>query len=212
MFRNGYCKHCFFNYFNLGIFHPYKCTSHLNIEKINLKKEKKLELQDHYIYISFTGNIKVGITLKKNLIKRLMDQGATKAIIIAKTPNRYLSGIIENICKKKIPDRTNYIKMLTNNIYINKIYLINLKKKILKYILKISKKLKKFFYKKNKIYNFIYPIIKYPKKIKNFNLLKTKKIKDKLIGIKGQYLIFSNDTVLNINNHLGYSINLKIFK
>ncbi|WGH25271.1 MAG: DUF2797 domain-containing protein [Candidatus Shikimatogenerans bostrichidophilus] len=211
MFKDGYCKNCFFNSFYIGIYHPTKCTSHLNIEHINLKKEKKIELQDHIIYISLTGNIKVGITIKKNFLNRLMDQGALKAIILAITPNRYLSGIIENICKKIIPDRTNYINMLTNN-FLKNINLINIKNKIFNFILKFYKKYKNYLYKNNTIYNFIYPVFKYPKKIKLFNLNYSNNIiQYKLIGIKGQYLIFTNNTVLNMRKHIGYSINIKIF-
>ncbi|MDH3004828.1 MAG: DUF2797 domain-containing protein, partial [Candidatus Shikimatogenerans sp. JK-2022] len=156
------------------------------------------------------GNIKIGITTQKNFLIRLMNQGAIKAIKIAITPNRYLSGLIENICKKKISDKTHYIKMLTNTFNKN-LNLKKIKKNILKYIYKKNKKLKIYFKKKNKIYNFIYPIIKYPNKIKLFSLNKKNyKLKNKLIGIKGQYLIFKNKTVFNINKHLGYSINLKI--
>lgn len=138
-----------------------------------------------------------------------MDQGASQAIILAKTPNRYLSGIIEKICKKKITDKTNYISMLTNN-FLKDINLIKIKYSLFKFLLKFSLKFKNFFYKKNKIYNFIYPVIKYPKNIKIINLKKTN-IKNTLIGIKGQYLIFKNKQVLNINKHLGFYINLKIF-
>lgn len=137
-----------------------------------------------------------------------MDQGAVKSIIIAITPNRYLSGILENICKKFISDRTNYINMLTNN-FIKKKNLIKIKKKIVNFIKKNYKRYKLFLYKNNKIYNFIYPVINYPKKINIINLKINNFIKEKLIGIKGQYLIFTNNKVINIRNHIGYSINIK---
>ncbi|MDH3004504.1 MAG: DUF2797 domain-containing protein [Candidatus Shikimatogenerans sp. JK-2022] len=172
-----------------------------------------MELQDHIVYIAITSNIKIGITIKKIFFNRLMDQGAIKSIILAITPNRYLSGIIEKICKKKLYDKTNYIKMLTNNFNKN----INLKKikyKIKNFISKYFIKYKKFLYKKNKIYKFIYPIIKYPniKYIKNFNFkyLKNNNFKGKLIGFKGQYLIFNNNIVINFRKLIGYIIKINI--
>lgn len=144
-----------------------------------------------------------------------MDQGAIKSIILAITPNRYLAGKIEKICKKKISDRTNYINMLTNSFIIKNINLINIKYKIFYFILTFYYKYNIYLYKNNKITNFIYPVIKYPKKnnikIINFKNKYNKILKEKLLGIKGQYLIFTNNKVFNINNHLGYSINITIF-
>lgn len=135
-----------------------------------------------------------------------MDQGAIKAIKIAETPNRFISGIIEKTCKKIINDKTNYIKMLTNNFKKN-INLFKIKNLLINNYLN---KYKKYIIENNKIYTFKYPIKKYPKHIKLIKLDKLKIIKIKLKGIKGQYLIFNNNYVLNIRNHIGYNINLKI--
>lgn len=99
--------------------------------------------------------------------------------------------------------------MLTNK-FIKNINLKKIKNTLINLILKKSKIYKKYIINNNKIYKFIYPIIKYPKKIKILNLIKKKYIKNKkLIGIKGQYLIFKKNYVLNIRNHIGYSINIK---
>lgn len=140
-----------------------------------------------------------------------MDQGAIIAIKIAQTPNRFLSGIIEKQCKKIVKDRTNFRLMLTK-----KNNLIKIKKLIIKNKIKIINKLlinyKKYILNNNKIYIFNYPIIQYPKKkyIKNIILNKYKIIKNKLKGIKGQYLIFDNNLILNIRNHIGNIININI--
>ncbi|WGH28190.1 MAG: DUF2797 domain-containing protein [Candidatus Shikimatogenerans bostrichidophilus] len=193
------------------MFKPELCTSHINIEKKNLKKEKLFEIQKHIVYLSFTSNIKIGITIKKLFKYRLMDQGAIIAIKIAQTPNRFLSGIIEKQCKKIVKDRTNFRLMLTK-----KNNLIKIKKLIIKNKIKIINKLlinyKKYILNNNKIYIFNYPIIQYPKKkyIKNIILNKYKIIKNKLKGIKGQYLIFDNNLILNIRNHIGNIININI--
>lgn len=53
------------------------------------------------------------------------------------------------------------------------------------------------------IQNINYPILKYPTKLKSFNLDKDRLIDAKLIGIKGQYLIFDSG-VINIRKFSGY--------
>jgi len=51
-----------------------------------------------------------------------------------------------------------------------------------------------------------YPVIGYPEKVKSMKLDKFPVIEKKLNGIKGQYLIFDDDTVMNMRSHAGYRI------
>jgi hypothetical protein len=53
-----------------------------------------------------------------------------------------------------------------------------------------------------------YPVRQYPAKIKSLSFDKMDAISGKLTGIKGQYLIFSDGSVLNIRKHNGYLVNL----
>ena len=57
---------------------------------------------------------------------------------------------------------------------------------------------------------FEYPMLKYPEKIKSINMDKNKDFEGILTGIKGQYLIFDNEYVLNVRKYTGYIFNLKI--
>ena len=52
-----------------------------------------------------------------------------------------------------------------------------------------------------------YPVITYPEKISSYNLDKDSVIEDKLVGIKGQYLIFE-DGVINLRKFSGYEVEL----
>ena len=54
--------------------------------------------------------------------------------------------------------------------------------------------------------NFIYPVTAYPEKVKSVSFDKERSIEGFLVGIKGQYLIFSDGRVLNIRKHTGYQI------
>jgi hypothetical protein len=53
---------------------------------------------------------------------------------------------------------------------------------------------------------FTYPVISYPEKIKSIRLDKVPEIKGRLTGIKGQYLLFEDGSVLNVRNHAGYRV------
>jgi hypothetical protein len=53
-----------------------------------------------------------------------------------------------------------------------------------------------------------YPIDSTPDKINSLSFDKEPIYEDVLTGIKGQYLIFKNNRVLNIRKHTGYSIEI----
>jgi hypothetical protein len=75
----------------------------------------------------------------------------------------------------------------------------------------IPKELKPYIVRNKSIQTLVFPIIKYPEKVKSLNLSKSQLYKGKLIGIKGQYLIFEDSTVFNVRSHEGYSIELNVF-
>ena len=52
-----------------------------------------------------------------------------------------------------------------------------------------------------------YPVTRYPDKITSYNFDKEKIIEDKLLGIKGQYLIFE-EGVINLRKFSGYEVEL----
>ena len=62
----------------------------------------------------------------------------------------------------------------------------------------------------NKIIEINYPVNEYPEKVKSLSFDKLNEIEGRLWGIKGQYLMFDDGTVLNIRKHNGYKISLEI--
>ena len=84
IFRQGFCKRCFFESPLAGdwIIRPELSKAHLNIADRDLDYEKKIQLQPHIVYLSNTGSVKVGITRKSQLPHRWIDQGAHEAIEI----------------------------------------------------------------------------------------------------------------------------------
>ncbi|MFY8188297.1 MAG: DUF2797 domain-containing protein [Flavobacterium sp.] len=55
-----------------------------------------------------------------------------------------------------------------------------------------------------------YPVLSYPKKVNGLTLDKSPFYEGNLAGIKGQYLIFEDQTVFNIRNHEGYIVKIKL--
>ena len=51
-----------------------------------------------------------------------------------------------------------------------------------------------------------YPVLQYPTKVKSINLEKTPVFQKKLVGIKGQYFIFEDESVINIRKYTGYNL------
>ena len=68
---------------------PELSKAHLDIEDRDLEYEKKIQLQDHIVYLSKTSGIKVGVTRSNNKTTRWIDQGAIEAIELIEVPNRY---------------------------------------------------------------------------------------------------------------------------
>ena len=62
----------------------------------------------------------------------------------------------------------------------------------------------------NEILTFEYPVLGYPEKIKSINLDKEPSFQGRLIGIRGQYLIMSDNRVINLRKYSGYQIRLSV--
>ena len=206
IFRQGFCYDCFMSSASAGdwIMKPELSTAHLDIEDRNLEYEKKVQLQPHIVYLALSSEVKVGVTRNTQIPTRWIDQGAVKAITIVEVPNRYLAGITEVALKKLYSDKTNWQKMLKNE-YVDADLIKE--KTSLKYI--IPKEAQDFFdIDKNNVTELYFPVLEYPKKVSSLNLDKTPQFSGKLMGIKGQYLIFEDGTVFNVRTFEGYVVHI----
>jgi hypothetical protein len=163
-------------------------------------------LQDHFVYLAISSGVKVGVTRSAQIPTRWMDQGARQAIKLAKTPNRYTAGLIEVALKEHISDRTQWQRMLKNQL-VEGVDLLDKKKEMLDHL---TDELLKYKCNDNDITEIIYPVEEYPEKVKSLSFDKLNEIEGRLWGIKGQYLMFDDGTVLNIRKHNGYKVSLEI--
>ncbi len=73
----------------------------------------------------------------------------------------------------------------------------------------LPKELSVYLSADNEITEIKYPVLHYPEKIKSLSFDKLDIIRGELCGIKGQYLIFEDGSVLNIRKHNGYLVNME---
>ena len=125
---------------------------------------------------------------------------------MAQTSNRYEAGLIEVALKKQVSDRTIWQRMLKNE-YPRDINLITEKQRLVEFV---PDNLKSYISKDDEVPDMNFPVNEYPEKIKSLNFDKHREIYGVLWGIKGQYLIFDDGSVLNIRRHNGYLISVDV--
>jgi len=207
IFRQGYCYDDFYKVPQAAdwIMKPELSQAHLGIEDRDLAYEEKVQLQPHIVYLANSSNVKVGVTRKAQVPTRWIDQGAHEALEIVEVPNRYLAGITEIALKEHVSDKTNWRKMLKNDI--EDVNLIEHREALKAYI---PEEAKPYFIEDKEETHIHFPVSKYPEKLKTLNLDKTPAYEGVLKGIKGQYLIFEDDTVFNVRSWEGYVVRMAI--
>lgn len=200
-YNQGYCYPCFRDLAenDICIVKPHLCHFHEGTCR-DEDFGKKNCFSEHYVYLSLTSDVKVGITRKKTLKKRWMDQGAVEAIPIALVPDRRTAGLIEDSLTEYLKDKTDWRKMLKGESMGDLYASYDLVKDV------IGEEYKKYLVN-NEIAKISYPYA-IPKKLKSLDLEKNQIIEAKLHGIKGQYLILE-DGVLNIRKHRGFNCIIK---
>lgn len=211
-FNQGYCYPCFRSLAqcDICIVSPEKC----HFDAGSCREPDWAEdhcMQDHYIYLSNTSGVKVGITRHTQIPARWIDQGAVQALAVIKVSKRYYSGLVEMAFKQFLNDKTNWRSMLKNEYNHQDLLEVfhsvwpkvepQLEQAVLDDLTVIAAI--------EKQQDIEYPALHYPTKIASINLDKNPVIEDTLIAIKGQYLIF-NQAVINIRKYAGYEITLEI--
>lgn len=207
IYRQGFCKDCFYEVPQAAdwIIKPELSTAHLDQEDRDLAYEKKAQLQPHVVYLANSSDVKVGVTRKSQIPTRWIDQGAHEAIEIVEVPNRYLAGITEVALKDHVADKTNWRTMLKNEIKDEN--LVEWRDRLRQYI---PKEAQPYFIENNAETELDFPVLRYPDKLKSLNLIKTPTYEGVLKGIKGQYLLFEDNTVFNVRSNEGYVVGISV--
>ncbi len=204
-FAQGLCFSCFSTSPENAecIIRPELCKGHLG-EGRDPEWELTHHVKPHFVYLAASSDIKVGVTRDSQVPTRWIDQGADAAILFAQTPNRYLAGVIEVTLKNYLTDKTDWRKMLRGEKTDKNI--IDIKQSLKQYL---PDELKQYIIEENSITSINYPVLSLPEKVTSIGFEKLSQIDGVLNGIKGQYLIFDNNNVINIRAHGGYKITLE---
>lgn len=204
-YNEGYCFPCFRDLPENAscAIRPEECRHEFGNEKDKEFFREYCNI-DHFVYLSLTSCVKVGVTRHFNIPSRWIDQGAEQGLIIARTPQRVLAGRIEVALANHMPDKTNWRKMILGE---------NAGMDLLAYREKaqdwIPKELSGYALNDEQVHYLSYPIQSVPKKISSYNLDKEEEFTDRLTGIKGQYLIFQNK-VINLRKYAGYHLEFSV--
>ncbi len=208
IFRQGFCYDCFSSSPAVGdwIMKPELSTAHLGIADRDLDYESRVQLQPHLVYFAVSSEIKVGVTRGTQMPTRWIDQGAEMALPIVEVPNRYLAGITEVALKNHYADKTNWRKMLTNEVISVDLFAERQKVKAL-----LPAEVQPYFDSTTpNLCTLEYPVLEYPKSITSLSLEKTPIFTGVLMGIKGQYLLFADGTVFNVRSAEGQKVKLTL--
>jgi hypothetical protein len=206
-FGQGFCYNCLQTAPEASetVMRPELSKAHLGIAR-DMEWAREHDLIDHFVYLAVSGELKVGVTRHHQVPTRWIDQGASQAIILAQTPNRHISGVIEVYLKNFFSDKTNWRSMLQNK----DLQEYNLPEEKQNASQLLPAELQQYYFPDNKIWNMHYPASAYPEKITSVSFDKDPVISGILNGIKGQYLIFSDGRVLNLRKHSGYYLEVSV--
>jgi hypothetical protein len=204
-FHQGFCYPCFRDAPEAAecIIKPELCRAHLG-EGRDPEWEEKHHNQPHIVYLAASDVVKVGVTRTTQIPTRWIDQGANEAIRLAETPNRYLAGMLEVALKEQFTDRTNWRKMLKNEVDES----IDLEETKWELEEMLPDDMSQYITEDDEMISINYPVDEYPSKVKSLSFDKTPTIQGELKGIKGQYLLLDNNRVLNMRKHTSYVIHI----
>nr|WP_314480462.1 DUF2797 domain-containing protein [uncultured Pseudomonas sp.] len=167
-------------------------------------------MTDHVVYLANSSGIKVGITRATQLPTRWLDQGASQALPILRVATRQQSGLVEDLLRSQVPDRTNWRALLKGDA--EALDLPALRDQVLQACAEGLGQLQARFglqaiqpLTDAEVVHMQYPVQAYPTKVVSFNLDKNPVVEGTLLGIKGQYLIFDTG-VINIRKYTAYQL------
>ena len=204
-YGQGFCYQCFTTAPEADecVLRPDRCKAHLGISR-DLEWSQSHCLQPHIVYLAVSGGLKVGVTRESQVPVQWIDQGATGAIPVCRTPNRHIAGVIETFLMSRFGDKTNWKKMLTNEDMSG----IDLNQEMEKALAFLPRELRRYEISDAGIYSIQYPVNEWPQSPVQVNLDRERSTQGVLKGLRGQYLIFDNQKVLNVRRYSGYAVTL----
>ncbi len=204
-YGDGLCFQCFSEAPEASpcIIRPELCEAH-NHQGRDVEWELNHHFQPHVVYLAQTNIIKIGVTREIQVPSRWIDQGAGRALIFAITPYRQLAGRIEVEMKQYLSDRTDWRKML-----INAVDHTSLEETRDTFGSFLPAELAQYLRTDFDVLPLTYPVLEYPAAIKSIKLESGSESQGRLTGIRGQYLYWDADRVMNIRKYSGFEVDVQ---
>lgn len=210
-FSQGYCYPCFkkLPQCDVCIMSPEKCHHDFGTCR-DPQWGLDFCMTDHVVYLANSSGIKVGITRATQLPTRWLDQGASQALPIMRVATRQQSGMVEDLLRSQVADRTNWRALLKGDA--EPIDLVEMRERIFDACADGVRDLQQRYglqaiqpVADAEVVEIRYPVEAYPTKVVSLDLDKTPVVEGTLLGIKGQYLIL-NTGVINIRKFTAYQV------
>lgn len=214
-FNQGYCYPCFTKLAQCDtcIMSPEKC----HYDKGTCREPEWGEqhcMVDHIVYLANSSGIKVGITRESQLPTRWIDQGAVQALPIFRVKTRQQSGLVEDILRQYVADKTNWRTMLKGDIAPVDLPMMRdalydqcdqqLGEMEQRFGIQALQRLENAT-----PVDIEYPVLEYPTKVVSHNMDKNPLVEGRLMGIKGQYLLLDSG-VINIRKYTAYHVEVSL--
>ncbi|KES25594.1 MULTISPECIES: DUF2797 domain-containing protein [Pseudomonas] len=210
-FSQGYCYPCFTKLAQCDscIVSPEKC----HYDEGTCREPawgERFCMTDHVVYLANSSGVKVGITRATQVPTRWIDQGARQALPILRVATRQQSGLVEDLLRSQVADRTNWRALLKGEA--EPLDLAAIREQLFDHCAEGLRELQQRFglqaiqpVSDIEPIEIRYPVEAYLAKITSFDLDKTPVVEGTLQGIKGQYLIFDTG-VINIRKYTAYQL------
>ncbi len=210
-FSQGYCYPCFTKLAQCDscIVSPEKC----HFDAGTCREPEWGEcfcMTDHVVYLANSSGVKVGITRASQIPTRWLDQGASQALPIFRVATRQQSGLVEDLLRTQVADKTNWRALLKGDAV--PLDLPAIRDQLLESCAEGIAALQQRFGLQAiqpvgdaEVVEIRYPVEAYPTKVASHDLEKTPVVEGILRGIKGQYLILDTG-VINLRKYTAYQV------
>ena len=210
-FSQGYCYPCFTKLAQCDscIVSPEKC--HFDAGTCREPEwGERFCMTDHVVYLANSSGVKVGITRASQIPTRWLDQGASQALPIFRVATRQQSGLVEDLLRTQVADKTNWRALLKGDAV--PLDLPAIRDQLLESCAEGIGALQQRFGLQAiqpvgdaEVLEIRYPVEAYPTKVASHDLEKTPVVEGILRGIKGQYLILDTG-VINLRKYTAYQV------
>ena len=210
-FSQGYCYPCFTKLAQCDscIVSPEKC--HFDAGTCREPEwGERFCMTDHVVYLANSSGVKVGITRASQIPTRWLDQGASQALPIFRVATRQQSGLVEDLLRTQVADKTNWRALLKGDAV--PLDLPAIRDQLLESCAEGIAVLQQRFGLQAiqpvgdaEVLEIRYPVQAYPTKVASHDLEKTPVVEGILRGIKGQYLILDTG-VINLRKYTAYQV------